>query len=225
MNQHSRIISTGALVALLGYITSGPIGFLVVQLVNPQPPWTNSSTFAQHYHIVQDIPFYFGFLLIGGMLMLSVGHYLNYSENDPKKKFFLLLSLACTTVFSTLITFNYICQTTFVRHLALNYKEEYETAIATFSMTNPMSFCWANEMWGYAVLGLSSWLMSGYYEKESPLIQALLKANGLVSVGSVALIVVDLNWLMTPTGLGAYFIWNLLMITLMLLIYIHARKK
>lgn len=99
------------------------------------------------------MPFYFGFLLIGGMLMLVAGHYLNYSGEDNEKKFHLLISFGWTIAFFTLISFNHICQTTFVRHLALSYKPEYDTAIATFSMVNPMSLCWANEIWGYGLNG------------------------------------------------------------------------
>jgi hypothetical protein len=155
-NNYARMISLGAMTALIGFVTSGPLGFLIVNLVKPQPPWVSSAEFAANYHAVQDVPFYFGFLLIGGMLMLVVGHYLHCTDGDSENRFHLLIALSWSIAFFALISFNYICQTTFVRHLALNYKPEYDFAIATFSMTNPLSFCWANEMWGYGFLGVAT---------------------------------------------------------------------
>src|SRR5690349_21092631 len=115
-SNYSRLISLGALVALMGYVASGPVGFLLVRLIKPQPVWTSSALFAENYHVIQDVPFYFGFLLTGGMLMLATGHYLNFQEDDPEKKFHLLVGLGWTIAFITLISFNYICQTTFIRH-------------------------------------------------------------------------------------------------------------
>lgn len=219
-----RLISLGSLIALLGYVTSGPVGFLMVRVLRPQPAWTSPKVFAENYHIIQDLPFYFGFLLIGGMLMLAAGHYLNYKGDDAQKRFHQLLAFGFTIVFFALISFNYICQTTFVRHLALNYKPEYDPAISSFSMANPLSFCWANEIWGYGFLGVATWLTAGYYSGTSNIIRTLLIANGVVSIATVVFTVVDTNWLLTPLGLGAYFIWNTLMIILMILIYSYTRR-
>lgn len=221
---YNKLILRGSLIALIGYITSGPLGFIVVRLVKPQPAWTSASVFAENYHFIQDLPFYFGFLLTGGMLMLVTGHYLSYNDKHPEKKLKLLFALGWTIAFFTLIGFNYISQTTFVRHLALNYKPENDFAIATFSMANPLSFCWANEIWGYGFLGIATWLMAGYYSGRNNLIRSLLIANGIVSVGTIVFTIIDTNWLMTSIGLSAYFIWNVLMIALMCLICSDVRK-
>jgi len=175
--------------------------------------------------MVQDLPYYFGFLLIGGMLMLSAGHYLNYGEEDEGKKFYLLISLGLTIVFCALISFNYISQTTFVHNLALHYKPEYDAAIFIYSMSNPMSFCWANEMWGYALLGIATLLMAGYYRDKNGFIRALLIVNGIVSLGSAFWTIIDVRWMMTMVGLMAYFAWNVLMIVLMIAIYYNSRKN
>ena len=221
---YNKLISLGSLVALIGYISSGPVGFLIVGVLKPQPVWISPSVFAENYHIIQDLPFYFGFMLIGGMLMLAVGHYLNYKEDDAEKKFHLLVAVGWTIAFFTLISFNYISQTTYVRHLALDYKPEYDSAIATFSMANSMSFCWANEIWGYGFLGVATWLMAGYYSGRNNSIRLLLIANGVVSIVTVVLIIIDMKWLMTSVGLTAYFVWNALMIVLMILIFNYSRK-
>lgn len=223
---YSKLIALGAAVALVGYILSGPVTFIIVNLLQPQPAWVSSAVFVSNYSILQDLPYYFGFLLIGGMLMVAAGHYLNYSSENTLTKFHLLVALGWTVVFCGLISFNYVCQTTFIHNLVLNYKPEYDSPIAAFSMANPLSFCWANEMWGYALLGVATWLMAGYYKGKSRLISILLILNGVLSILGALLTIADINWVMTPWGLRGYFLWNVLMISLMFLIYRkHAHKR
>ena len=216
---YERLISIGAIVALVGFILSGPVAFIWVNMVKPQPQWVSPAVFAQHYHVVQDVPYYFGFLLISGMLMISTGYYLNIKSNDPIGKFMLLLGLGFSIVFSGLISFNYICQTTFIRNLAINYRSEYDSAIYTFSMANTFSLSWAIEMWGYAFLGLSTALSAAYYKMRSNLIAALMILNGILSFCGALFTIVNVNWVMTKAGLSSYFGWNILMIVIMALIY------
>ncbi|HEU5289038.1 MAG TPA: hypothetical protein VFU05_00250, partial [Cyclobacteriaceae bacterium] len=220
----NRAIANSALVALTGYITSGPLGFLLVYYVKPQPSWISPEVFAANYHIVQDLPYYFGFLLIGGMVMLVTGHCLDFNNENSGKRFRLLAAFGFTIAFFVIISFNYICQTTFVRQLALNYEPEYDSTIASFSMANPMSLCWAIEIWGYGFLGVATWFLSGYYSGKNRTIQILLWINGMVSIATIVLMIIDMDWLMTPIGLSAYFVWNVLMIVLMILIYNYSRK-
>lgn len=219
--RYSHLIALGALVALSGFILSGPVAFIIIHILRPQPAWESAAVFAEHYSSLQDIPFYFGFLLIGGMLMLVSGHYLN-NRQEGIVKFHLLVALGWTIAFFTLIAFNYICQTTFVHNLALHYQPEYDLAIASFSMANPLSFCWANEMWGYAFLGVATWLMAGYY--QSAFIRFLLIVNGVVSILSAVWTIIDVQWVMSPFGLIGYFLWNILMIVMMIAIYRSAKK-
>ncbi|HKR04570.1 MAG TPA: hypothetical protein VJY62_08025 [Bacteroidia bacterium] len=221
---YNKLISLGALVALIGFIMSGPVAFLVVNLIKPQPAWISPEVFSENYSTIQDWPFYFGFLLIGGILMLVAGHYLNFKENNDEKKFHLLVSFGWTIAFFTLISFNYICQTTFIHNLALHYKPEYDFAISTFSMSNPKSFCWANEMWGYAFLGIATWLMAGYYRDKNNFIRSLLITNGIVSLIGAIWTIIDVSWVMTTVGFVAYFVWNVLMIVLMIMIYSFSVK-
>jgi hypothetical protein len=223
---YADLISMGSLVALIGFILSGPVAFVIVKAVKPQPVWTSPEVFAENYHLIQDIPYYFGFFLLGGMLMVSAGHYLNFEKHTSElKKFHLLVAFAWAIAFFTLISFNYICQTTFVRNLALNYKPAYDSAIETFSMSNQLSLCWAIEMWGYAFLGISTWLAAAYYEDKNKWIQRLMILNGIVSLGSAVWTIVDVSWVMTITGLVSYFVWNVLMILLMILIHKHSNKE
>jgi len=222
---YKKLIATGTITALAGFLLSGPIAFIIVNLIQPQPAWVSPEVFVEHYSIVQDLPYYFGFLLIGGMLMIAAGIYLDYKETDQKTKFLLLVAFGCTSVFCTLISFNYICQTTFVHNLATHYTPENNFAISTFSMTNPLSFCWANEMWGYGILGIVTILISGYYRQRNRIIYRLLYINGIGSLASVAWVIIDVNWVMTSGGLISYFAWNVLMIVLILMMYRDTQKK
>ncbi len=224
-SKYNKFIFLGAIIALVGYITSGPLGFMPVKLTVPQPEWTSAAVFAANYNFVQDIPYYFGLLLIGGMLMIAAGHYLNFNEDSNQIKFNLLLSLLLTTAFAALILFNYICQTTFIRHLALQYKPENDSIFSTFSMANPLSLSWAIEMWGYGILGAATWLMAGYYQRKNIFIRWLLTLNGIVSLLSVVFTAYNISWVLTTAGIIAYMFWNILMSSLMLLIYGNSKTS
>jgi hypothetical protein len=216
---YNNLVFRGAIVALAGYFLSGPVASILVRQISPQPEWVSSEVFSQNYHVIQDTPYYFGFLLISGMLMIAVGHYLNFNgSNDTKGKFMLLLALCFSIVFCALISFNYICQTTFVRNLAIAYRPEYDPAIATFSMANTRSLAWAIEMWGYAFLGIATALSAGYYRSNNILLAVLMILNGVASFAGAVFTIAYASWVMTTGGLVAYIGWNILMITIMVLI-------
>lgn len=221
---YRQLISIGARVALFGFIMSGPVAFVIVNLVKPQPEWVSSAAFAANYALIQNLPYYFGFFLVAGMFMVVAGHFLNYSSGNDEVRFRLLLSLGATAVFSVLISFNYICQSTFVSNLASGYKPDYASAVFIFSMSNPLSLCWAIEMWGYGLLGIATWLMAAYYSGRHALIEMLLRVNGSVSLIGAIWVSIDISWVMSPTGLTAYLSWNVLMIVVLLLIYRDSRK-
>jgi hypothetical protein len=79
-------------------------------------------------------------------------------------------------------------------------------------------------MWGYAFLGIATWLMAGYYRDKNNFILALLIANGIVSLFSAIWTIVDVSWVMTTAGLIAYFTWNVLMIVMMIMIYRYSKR-
>jgi hypothetical protein len=223
-SSYRQLISVGALVALFGFIMSGPISYALVQFLKPQPAWSSAQVFAQNYGPIQNIPYYFGFFLISGMFMVSVGHYLNYMADNSVVRFRLMLSVGSTTIFCVLISFNYISQISFVHNLVSDYMPEYDAAISIFSMSNPRSLCWAIEMWGYGILGVSTWLMAKYYEGGSSWIRLMLQLNGGVSLVSAVWISIGVEWVMSPVGLISYIGWNVLMIVLMIAIYRDSSK-
>ena len=53
----------------------------------------------------------------------------------------------------------------------------------------------------------------------------LLISNGIVSIGSALWTIIDVDWVMKPVGLVAYFVWNVLMIVMMISIYLFSKKQ
>jgi len=49
-------------------------------------------------------------------------------------------------------------------------------------------------------------------------------ANGILSLASAISTIIGVGWIMTTAGLVAYFLWNLLMIFMMVAIY-HDNKS
>ena len=201
-----NLISLGSLLSLAGFILSGPVGFLLVQAIQPQPAWTSAANFVENYDSLQNIPYWCGFILVVGMLILAAAHYLNADEAGPFDKLHVLLALTWTTIFAVLIFFNYICQISFIHHMARHYKSEYDSVISTLTMANPSSLSWSIEMWGYAILGVATWHMSVFYRNRNPLIYVLLIANGIVSVLSAVLFVIDERWLLTTKFSRLFFL-------------------
>jgi hypothetical protein len=60
----------GAACTLSGVLLSGPVAMLVVNTTHPQPPWQGTEIFVRSYHPVQTLPFFLGFVLVGGFIML-----------------------------------------------------------------------------------------------------------------------------------------------------------
>lgn len=211
-------------ISLLGFILSGPVGLVLVTWFGPQPEWISAVIFAEHYREIQALPYYFGFFLIGGMVMLVLAHFWDYRQKQDPIAWKLGLSLGLVLVFATLITFNYICQTTFVRQMATHYQPLYEPLLAAFSMSNPFSLAWAIEMWGYGILGISLWLLSDQYREKNRWIPPLLLLNMILSLASLAWTIVDARWVLTGVGLGLYLAWNVLMILILAMILKQSGK-
>lgn len=90
---YRQLISMGARVALFGFVMSGPVAFVIVNLIKPQPAWDSSAVFAANYSIIQNLPYYFGFFLVAGMFMVAAGLFLIYQEGNNEVRFRLLLSV------------------------------------------------------------------------------------------------------------------------------------
>ena len=69
-------------------------------------------------------------------------------------------ALGFAAAFAALIFFNYIVQTTFLPALVQGGSTENAVLISAFALSNPRALGWAIEMWGYAVLGVATWLIA-----------------------------------------------------------------
>lgn len=212
--EHARAAALrGAQLTLFGAVTSGPLGFAVVAATHPQPAWQNTELFVRSFHPVQVIPFYFGFSLIGGFVLLIAAL---HAMAPPALRVRTTCALIFTAAFAALISLNYIVQTTFVPSLVGHYTPARADAIASFSMSCPSSLAWGLEMWGYGVLGVATWLVAPVL-RETALERwtaRLLVANGVVSIAGALGTGLYPGWVLTTAGFAAFAGWNALVIAL-----------
>jgi len=189
---------------------SGPLALLVVNATHPQPPWRDAALYARSYHPVQVFPYLGGLLLVIGLVLLVTSvHAL--ADRDLKVRTGTAQTLAA--VFATFIFFNYVVQTTYLPTLAAHYDDRYAATVSMFSISNPTSLAWAIEMWGYAFIGVATWLVAPvFHGSRLERVTALaFMANGPVSVIGGLLTTVRPGWVMTTPGLVAFTGWNLLL--------------
>jgi hypothetical protein len=220
----SRMAIRGAALTIAGVVLSGPIGFLLVSFVHPTGAWDGAAAFARDFRWIDSAPFVAGFGLILGWVMLVAGvASMASTATRPRAT----VAVIFTAVFAALITFNYICQTTFIPGLTGAYRPEYDGIVATFSMANPLSLSWAIEMWGYACLGVATWFLADVFERGrvERMVAALMRANGVVSIAAAILSAVRHDWPLEIAGFVAYCIWNVLIFVLAGLVVVELRTR
>ncbi|MFT3835840.1 MAG: hypothetical protein QM723_02450 [Myxococcaceae bacterium] len=219
-----RLGITGSLLSAAGILFSGPVAVALVQWLHPQPDWTTPAAWAAHYHWFQSVPYVAGIPLVAGYLLQAVAlHGLAPEAERPKT----LIALLLTGAFITLIVFNYLIQTTFMPALAHGYRPELDAAIFTFSFSNPVSLCWAIEMWGWGLLGVATALWESVL-KRTALEHAtgdLFLANGVVSVIGVIATVAAPGWVFSTAGLAGYAGWNVLVFAAAILLTFALRRR
>ena len=218
-----RIGSIGAVLTAVGVVTSGPLALLLVALVQPQPPWDGPATFIDSFHRIQTLPFYFGYVLVTGSILMLVSVDL-LSRNRATA----LTALVFMSIGGALAIANYVLQTTFIPAVVDAYTPELALLITTFSMANPTSLVWALEMWAYAFMGLGTWLAAGLFG-ASPLertAKALFILNGVTSILGALIISIDLSGVFSVAGLLGYGIWNIIYLALAVVFYrVLARQR
>lgn len=206
----SSVGTIGAIATLVGTLLSGPLAFVVVSTIAPQPPWSGPSEFVANYHMLQSISFYFGHLLVvGSVMIIAAIHAMDRSINT-------LLALAFTCIACGLIALNYFTQSTFVPALVRNYTPDLDPIISMLAVPNPNSIFWAIEMWGYGFLGLGTWLAASFFGREriERLARGVFILNGIVSIAGAFATAINLEWVLAPAGLVSYAVWNVLYLTL-----------
>jgi hypothetical protein len=192
--------------------------------LHPQPPWQDAEQYARHFHASQTFPYFAGFFLVGGYVMLMASlHALASDEQKPRTA----AALSFTSAFAALVFLNYIVQTTFLPGLAKNYEPENAAIIAQFSMTNPASLAWALEMWAWGFLGVATWLVSTMFTrgKLERLAASLLVANGVSSVVSALCTAARPAWVMTTAGLVSFTLWNVLVFAMSTTVLLALRRR
>jgi len=211
-----RIGMLGAIFSAIGILTSGPLAVLVVALVHPQPLWNGPALFVENFHRIQTLPFYFGFLLAMGSILMLVSVYLL-----SKKRATALTALIFMSIGAAFVIFNYVTQTTFIPAVVNAYTSDLGPVVTTLSMSNPNSLPWALEMWGYGLIGLGTWLAAGFFgtSRLEIIAKALFILNGVLSVFGALMASIDLGGVFSTAGLVGYGIWNVLYLALAVTFY------
>jgi hypothetical protein len=224
MSSNVRTAIAAAAATLAGIVLSGPVSLLLVTL-HPQPAWSGADAFVHAYHPVQAIPYFTGFLLVGGALsLIGALHALAGQELRARSA----AALGFAAAFAALIILNYVIQTTFLPALVRGYAPENAALIAALSLANPRALGWAIEMWGYAVLGVATWLVAPVFSGDGRvgrITAALFVANGPVSVAGGVWTAARPGWVMTAAGLALFAAWNLLMLVMVALAIVVLRGR
>ena len=219
-----RIGSWGALVAAVGILFSGPLCLAFVTRYCPQPQWQDPVVFVQHYDELQNLPYYFGFLIIMGFVIVSSALVITA---EPQHRVFAVCGLVCTVVFAALISLNYVVQTTFVPGLVRQFDPSSAATISAFTMANPASLGWSLEMWGYGYLGAATWFSAPTLRRNrlERITAVLFVLNGCVSVLGAVLTALYSGWVLTAGGIAAYAVWNALVFAATLLAFLSLRRR
>ncbi len=202
-----------AVMIVAGALLSAPISMLIVSIVAPQPPWQDAGTFAAHIHPVQTLPYVLGYLLMAGFVLFAASC---HALTTPALRLQTSTALVATAIYASLVFANYTIQVAYVpRIISL----EPHTA-GMLTMANPASFGWFLEMFGYAALGVATWLVSGGFggSLRGLLIRTLLVANGVGSIIGAGCTALYDRWVFSAAGLVSFAAWNLLIVVCFVLI-------
>lgn len=212
MNTIEKSLIKSAIIIIVSSVL-GPLFVWIANLVSPMPSWSGVDAFILHYSFIHSVSTLFGFpLLYGFVIFISSVFSLNKRE---ELKINLIAAVIFTGIYGTLVTFNYIANSTYIGQVLNDYKG----TVAILTMSNPKSICWALEMFGYGFLGIATYLVAPVFHKQRP-IELLLKANGAISVLGAFITFLNLSWVLTPVGMFFYISWNVLIIVTMVFVLI-----
>jgi len=92
--------------------------------------------------------------------------------------------------------------------------------VSALTMANPASFAWFLEMFGYAAMGVATWLLADAFggSRRGDVVRYLLIANGMLSIIGAACTALFDRWVFSTAGLISFAGWNLLVAVCFLLI-------
>ena len=201
----ARSLRASAVLVLTGAVLSGPVAVLVVSQVAPQPAWTGVGAFADHYSPVQALPYVLGCALLTGFVLFAASC---HALAGASLRWRTSAGLIFTGVYAALVFTNYTIQMGYIPRV-LKDRPAY---IADLTMANPSSFAWFLEMFGYAAMGVATWLVAPSFRgsRRADTIRHLLVGNGVLSIiGALCTALFD-RWVFSTAGLIAFGTWNLL---------------
>lgn len=209
----TRALRTSAALVVAGAVLSGPVAMFVVAQVAPQPAWTGVSVFADNYHPVQVLPYLLGYILLSGFVFFSAScHALAAAPLRTRTA----AGLVFTGIYAALVFTNYTIQLGFIPRV-LGERPAYVSAL---TMANPSSFAWFLEMYGYAAMGVATWLVATAFRgsRRADAIRYLLVANGVLSIVGAACTAIFDRWVFSTSGMVSFGVWNALIPACYLLI-------
>lgn len=213
-------VKLGGILIIIGIILSGPPIVFLTEYFHPQPKWVDVDTFITNFHLLQTLPYWFGFILLIGNVLFIVSVSKLASIRD---KIHSTLSIVCVGIYGSLVSINYAIQIAFVPVMVSDSNQILEIV----SMVNPKSICWIIEMFAYAILGIAYWLVSIAFQGKGILsiIKYLMIFNGIASVLGVLIPIFDPSLLLESESIIGYVLWNVLIVLIMSLIIIAFRRK
>jgi len=217
-NSRAKYLSVSALLVIVGIIFSGPLGLIIVQVSGPQPPWQSTKVFVENYSSIQAMPYAFGFLLVLGFLLFFVSL---INAGDDQQRPLEVMGLTLGAIFGSLVSLNYIIQVAYIP----NALDQNEAILSFVAMANPKSLAWAIEMVGYGILGLATIAVAPLFSNQGlqRIIKWLLIFNGVISIVGAVAVAFDLSGVLSAPALIGYYMWNALIVIIMLLIIIQFR--
>mgnify|MGYP001103942217 FL=1 len=203
----ANLLRVSGFLVLIGALLSGPGAMLVVTVVAPQPAWTTLDAFLASYHPVQALHYALGFILLIGLVFFSAScHALAPVSMRVRTS----AALVFTGIYASLVFTNYTIQLGYVPRVQAG-RPDY---LSLLTMANPESFAWFLEMFGYAAMGIATWLVAPAFggSPRSLVVRWLLLANGVLSVIGAACTAAFDRWVFSTSGLVSFAVWNVLVI-------------
>lgn len=209
----TRALRTSAVLVVAGALLSGPVAMVVVAIVSPQPAWAGVDVFADNYHPVQVLPYLLGYILLSGFVCFSAAC---HALATPALRTRTAAGLVFTGIYAALVFTNYTIQLGFIPRIL----SERPASVAALTMANPASFAWFLEMFGYAAMGVATWLVAPAFRgsRRADAIRYLLVANGVLSILGAACTAMFDRWVFSTAGMVSFAVWNALIPACYLLI-------
>jgi len=219
-----RVGAFGAACTLVGILLSGPLALLAINATHPQPPWAGAEVFALNYHPIQALPYLGGLALVAGLVLLVTS---SHVLARPEQKAFTTAAVVLAAVFASFIFLNYTVQTTFLPTLARYHDARNAAIISMLSLVNPTSLAWVVEMWGYAFVGVATWLVAPVFagSRLEWFTRYTFVANGVLSVIGGLATTARPGWVLTVPGLAAFALWNVLLCAMAILALLTFRRR